>query len=104
MRHLVYLASAYRDLLDIQRYIARESGHLSGASRFTELIQQQCERLASLAGMLGRSRPELRPDIRGVPFKGYVVFFRYADDTVEVVNILHGHRDIDAFFHRKPTP
>jgi len=27
-----------------------------------------------------------------------VIFFRYRDDMLEVVNILEGHRDIDAFF------
>ena len=30
--------------------------------------------------------------------KGYVIFFRYADHRFEVVNILEGHRDIEAFF------
>lgn len=32
------------------------------------------------------------------PFKGYVIFFRYLDETFEVVRIIEGHRDIDAVF------
>lgn len=27
-----------------------------------------------------------------------MIFFRYRDDMLEVVNILEGHRDIEAFF------
>lgn len=29
----------------------------------------------------------------------YVIFFRYIDDVLEVITVLEGHRDIDAFFH-----
>lgn len=98
MRRLVYLASAQRDLISILEYIARESGSLRLASGFVGQLRQQCVKLASLSATLGRPRPELRPDIRSFPFKGYVIFFRYSDDTFEVVNILEGHRDIDSAF------
>lgn len=103
MRQLIYLGSAYQDLLNIQRYIARESGHVSVGSRFAAQIHQQCSKLASLPGTLGRPRPEFRHDIRSFPFKGYIVFFRYVADTFEVVNILQGNRDIDAFFRQDGT-
>jgi plasmid stabilization system protein ParE len=48
--------------------------------------------------MMGRARPELRHDLRSHPHKAYVIFFRYVGDVLEVVNVLEGHRDIDAFF------
>ncbi|HYH19907.1 MAG TPA: hypothetical protein VD995_14945 [Azospirillum sp.] len=35
-----------------------------------------------------------------MPFKGYVIFFRYVGEAFEVVSILEGHRDIEAYFHR----
>jgi plasmid stabilization system protein ParE len=95
---LVYLASARRDFGAILAYITRESGHLSVGRGFVELLRQQCRKLASLPGTLGRPRPELRTDVRSFPFKGYVIFFRYEGDTLEIVNVLEGHRDIDAYF------
>ena len=61
-------------------------------------MQAHCAKLASLPGILGRARPELHPDIRSSAYKGYVVFFRYREDALEVVNILQGHRDIETFF------
>jgi hypothetical protein len=33
---------------------------------------------------------------------GYVIFFRYEDDTFLVVNVLEGHRDIVAYFRDDP--
>ena len=99
MRQLVYLAAARRDLADILEYITRESGSLTVGRGFVDLLRMQCRKLASLPVTLGRPRPELRPDIRSFPFKGYLIFFRYNGDRFEVVNVLEGHRDIDAYFH-----
>jgi len=94
VRRLVYLAAAERDLLSILDYITRESGSAAVGLGFTERLQAQCEKLASLPGTLGRARPELRSSALG----NYVIFFRYRDDMLEVVNILEGHRDINALF------
>ena len=103
MRRLVYLASARHDLVSILEYITRESGSAAVGRRFVKQLRKQCAGLAELPGTLGRARPELRPDIRSFPFKSYVIFFRYVGDTFEVVNVLEGHRDIDAHFE-EPEP
>ena len=98
MRNLVYTQSAKQDLLGILDYIATESGSVAVGLNFTKQLRQQCSKLANLPGTLGRARPELRVDIRSFAFKGYVIFFRYFPDVLEVVNILEGHRDIDSHF------
>ena len=100
MRKLVYLSSANRDILDILDRITRESGSLAVGLKFTNSIKSQCKKLASLSGTLGRSRPELRPDIRSFAFKNYIIFFRYLDNTFEIVNILEGHRDLESFYSK----
>jgi plasmid stabilization system protein ParE len=100
VRRLVYLASARRDLVAILEFISREAGSVAVGRAFTDRLRAYCAKLASLPGTLGRARPELRNDIRSVAFRGYVIFFRYRDHTLEVVNILEGHRDIDAHFGR----
>ena len=33
-----------------------------------------------------------------------MIFFRYRDDVLEVINVLEGHRDIDAFFSEGARP
>lgn len=102
MRRLVYLAAAQRDLVAILDYVTRESGSAAVGLGFAERLQARCAKLASLSGALGRARPELRPDLRSSAFGSYVIF-RYRDDMLEVVNILEGHRDIDAFFGEGPS-
>ncbi len=65
---------------------------------FIDRLQQQCRKLASLPGTLGRARPELRSDIRSFAFHGYVIFFRSDAEVFEVVNVLEGHSDIDGYY------
>jgi plasmid stabilization system protein ParE len=98
LARLTYLYSAKQDFVSILRYISRESGSLAVGQQFVGALRQKCRHLACLPGHMGRPRPELRPDIRSFAFRGYVIFFRYTDDPLQVVNILEGHRDIDAHF------
>jgi len=90
------LPSAKTDLVNILEYLTRKSGNLIVGRQFVGALRQQCRELASLPGTIGRARPELRPDIRSFAFKGYLILFRYVDDGLEVVNIIEGHRDIEA--------
>jgi toxin ParE1/3/4 len=98
VRELIYSHAAKEDLLAIMEYISNESGSVEVGLGFTKQLRQQCSKLANLPGILGRARPELRPDIRSFAFKGYVIFCRYLPDTFEVVNIIEGHRDVDRYF------
>jgi len=95
---LRFSAAAKDDLASIAEYIADKSGSRAVAERFTREIRGKCLELAAAPIRMGRARTELRPDLRSHPHKAYVIFFRYMGDVLEVVNVLEGHRDIDAFF------
>ncbi len=98
MRRLLYSETARSDIRELQRYLTLESGSLKTAQRFIGQLKKRCEKLATLPGTLGRARPELQPDLRSIAHKSYVIFFRYSGDRIEIVSILNGLRDIDAFF------
>jgi len=98
VRRLVLLDSAVADFTAIFEYVTRESGSRVVGRRFVERLRDQCRTLASLPGTLGRARPELHADIRSISFRSYVIFFRYAGDRFEVINVLEDHRDISAHF------
>ena len=99
---LVYLESARQDLIDILRYIARESGSVATGQNFTGLLRQKCRHLAGLPGQMGRLRPELGPEIRSFAFRGYVIFFHLGDGLFEVINIIEGHLDVVSHFEATP--
>ena len=68
------------------------------ARQFASALRAQCRKIAALPVLLGRPRDELRPGLRSLPFRSYLLFFRYDGNVLEVVHILHGHRDIEAYF------
>lgn len=94
-------------LAEIATYIERESGSRATADAFIEKITDYCEHIASLPGLMGRPRPELRPDYRSITLGSYVIFLRYADEEgplshLYVGNVVHGSRDLDAYFGGSP--
>lgn len=98
-RNLRYTTQALENLRDIADHIATESGSEDVAEAFILQIDARCNRLASLPGLLGTLRPELGDDIRSTPHKGYVIFFRYRGDLLEVLATLHGSLDIVRYFN-----
>lgn len=98
MARLRFSAAAKDDFASIAEYIAEGSGSRVVAERFVGELRQHCRELAAAPIIMGRPRPQLRPDLRSTPFGNYVIFFRYLGDVLEIVNVLESHRDIDAFF------
>lgn len=103
MPSLVYRSAALRDLADIAAYVERESGSRAAADTFIENLSNFCEHLAGLPGLMGRPRPDLHPRYRSVTYGRYVIFLRYADadgprSHLYVVHVVHGARDMQAFF------
>ncbi len=98
MRRLIYATEARENLREISDFIAEESGSEDIAESFMIGIDERCRRIASLPGTLGSPRPELRSDLRSTPHKGYAIFFRYRPNTVEIVNVLHGSRDVIEYY------
>ena len=86
---------ARSDLTEIWSYIADDS--ISNADAFIDKLHEAVKALASQPGV-GRRREELAPGILSFPFGRYVIFYRTNRDTIEIVRILHGARDIQAIF------
>lgn len=98
MRQLRFTDDASDNLVEIALYIASQSQSREIALAFVERLRAKCRHLASLPATLGTTRPDLREDIRSTSCQGYVIFFRYQGDVLEVVNVLHSSRDVIGYF------
>ena len=90
---LRFRRSAIDDLGEIRSYIAQDNP--SAARRLVRAIRRRC-RLMAEQPHIGRQRPELRSGLRSFPVQRYIVFYHVINDTVEIVSIVHGSRDIQA--------
>ncbi len=47
---------------------------------------------------MGRTREELAPNLRSLPFGRYVIFYEALPDEIVIVRVLHSARDVSAQF------
>ena len=83
------------DLEDIHDFVAQDSP--SAAARSVALIRERCFLLAENP-LLGRSRPDLAPYLRSFPVGNYIIFYRPAENGVQILRVVSGFRDIGALF------
>ena len=83
------------DLVEVWRYVAK--GGEARADAFLDKVMAQCRQLAQFPRM-GRARENLAPNLRSFPMAKFVVFYRPVDDTVEIIRVLYGARDIESIF------
>lgn len=81
-----------QDLIEIFRYISRDNA--PAAEKLVRAINSKCELLAR-SPMIGRARPELRSDLRSVPYGAYLILYRIIDGGVEIVRVVHAARNLD---------
>lgn len=93
---LLWSPASETDLLELWGYLAT---HASGvvADEQVRKVERAC-RVLSEWPHSGRPRDALIPGMRSVAVAPYVVFYRVSDNTIEVVRVLHGRRDIEAIF------
>jgi toxin ParE1/3/4 len=86
---------AEKDLDEITDFIAADDP--VAANRLIDSIEQKCQALAEMPGV-GRGREELAPNLRSSHVGKYVIFYRPEDEGIEVIRVIHGHRDIPKLF------
>lgn len=90
MPKLVISPEAMSDMQEIGDFIARDN--LLAAASFVERIWQRCNDLLAFPSA-GRKRDEIKAGYRSVTEGDYVIFYRLADNSVEVLRVWHGKRD-----------
>jgi toxin ParE1/3/4 len=99
-RAIVWSPQARADLSDTWDYYAKVADR-QRADRIVSEINDAC-RLIEEHPFGGRSRDEVRPGLRSIFARPYVIFYRVRDEVAEIVRILHGRRDLDEIFNDDP--
>ena len=88
-------------------YLAHRSG--PAALRFSQAAEQSFDQLAEnpgLGAVWGFENPEIQ-DVRVWPIRGfrnYLIFYRSSEETLRVMRVIHGAKDIAAIFQRETNP
>ena len=90
MKSAYFSARAAQDLRDIAAYIRRDNPN--AAKSFTQAMRKRCEKIAALP-LAARKITGIRHELRIVPFRSYIIIYRFQDERVTVERIWHGSRD-----------
>jgi len=88
---------ADEDLLEIWSYIAQNN--IDAADRLFEKIDKKCQLLAETPKASVR-RDDLVPGLLCLIEGNYLIFYRILGETIEILRILHGARNLKAIFHQ----
>jgi toxin ParE1/3/4 len=90
-----YREDARNDLANIFRHIVEASGSPDVALKFVLRIEDRSQSIGN-APRGGRSRDDIVPGLRTVPFEhSAVIAYIVDDDLVRIVNIFYGGRDYE---------
>ena len=101
-RGFVLTPQAEQGVLAIWDYVA-ENDSESAADRIIAHLYAECEKLCGMPGM-GHSRPDLLDERhRFWPVWSYLIAYRWQTKPLEIIAIVHGARELEAFFGNRPT-
>lgn len=87
--------SASQDLDRVAEYFL-ERNIDTGEKLFRE-FNQKCLNLVNFPYM-GRSYDRIRPNLRGIPLDGYIIFYQVVDEGIEILRVVNGRQDLEALF------
>ena len=100
MAEISWSLTAGSDLQKIEEFIAKDS--VLHAVAFVDRLIESAEKLKASPN-IGRIVPEFsRQDLREVLFRGYRVVYLSSPETVTVLRVVHGARDLAELARREP--
>ena len=100
MPRVTVTKEAKRDLRSIWSYIAEDNP--SAADRTLDTVNDRISLLADNP-YLGPARPDIAPDLQYLVSGNYLILYRVLSESVEIVRVLHGARNLAALFKGDET-
>lgn len=95
MTQYIISPEAIQDLKATINYFA--TINIKAGEKLLDEFEKKCRYLIQFP-KIGRSYPEIRPYLRGIPLDGYIIFYRLSQDTIEIMRIFKGNRDLETLF------
>jgi toxin ParE1/3/4 len=95
MSRCILSPTATKDLDAISDYFCDRN--VNAGEKLFEQFVSKCEKLIKFPA-LGRSYERIRPNMRGIPLDGYIIFYQVVEDGIEILRVVNGRQDLDALF------
>ncbi len=95
MTQYLIAPDAAKDLDEISAYYAVHN--IEAGEKLLDEFEAKYKYLVRFP-KIGKSYQTLRIDLRGIAFSGYIIFYRVTEDTIEILRVVSGSRDLEALF------
>lgn len=95
MNRYIIAPSASQDLNNIAEYFLKVN--VQAGEKFFLKFSHKCQQLIQFPH-LGRPYTHMNPSLRGLSLDGYIIFYRFIDETLEILRIVNGRQDLDILF------
>lgn len=86
---------AGQDLDEILDYFLIRN--INAGSRFIREFNKKCKNIAQFPN-IGRSYAKFDPRLRGISLDSYIIFYRVFEDSIVIVRVVSGYRDLNSIF------
>ncbi|MGH1395926.1 MAG: type II toxin-antitoxin system RelE/ParE family toxin [Trichormus sp.] len=86
---------ASQDLDEILDYFLVRN--INAGEKFIREFNKKCQNIAQFPN-IGRSYGKFDSRLRGIPLDGYIIFYRVFEDSVVIVRVISGYRDLESIF------
>ena len=100
MPDITVTKQAKQDLIEIWVYVA--DNNPTAADKLLDTLNKKIGMLSDHP-LLGPARPDIAPDLRYLISGNYLILYRVHRDSVEIVRVLHGARNLSALFKGDET-
>jgi toxin ParE1/3/4 len=99
MSQYIISDEAIQDLDEISDYFLRNN--LEAGEKFLKAFDAKCRQLVNFP-LLGRNYTHIRPDVRGLALRGFIILYRVRTQgntiRIEILRVVSGRRDLYALF------
>ncbi|MEH2452758.1 type II toxin-antitoxin system RelE/ParE family toxin [Nostoc sp.] len=86
---------ASQDLDEILDYFLVRN--INAGERFIQGFNKKCQNIAQFPN-IGRSYAKFNPSLEGIPLDSYIIFYKVFEDSVVIVPVVSGYRDLKSIF------
>ena len=86
---------ASQDIENILDYFLQRN--IDAGEKFVKDFNNKCLNIVKFP-KIGRSYSHIDSPLRGIPIDGYIIFYQLLENSIVIIRVVSGYRDIESLF------
>ncbi|MBO1051215.1 MAG: plasmid stabilization protein [Anabaena sp. AL09] len=95
MMEYILSVEASQDIENILDYFLQRN--IDAGEKFVKDFNNKCLNIVKFP-KIGRSYSHIDSPLRGIPIDGYIIFYQLLENSIVIIRVVSGYRDIESLF------